>query len=128
MSLTELLIVVAIVAILGMIAYPNYSEYQQRAHRMDAKNALDQIAALQERFYVTNFAYTSDLTQLGFAGNLTESGFYVVSVPAANAGGFQAVAVPAPNSRQNLDADCQQFSIDSNGLRAAAPDPDGKCW
>ena len=128
MTLTELIIVVAIVAILGMIALPNYSEYQQRARRVDAKNALEQIATLQERFYVTNFTYTNDLTQLGFGGNETELGLYVISVPTANAQGFQATAVPAPGSRQFLDADCQQFGIDSNGLRTAAPDPKGKCW
>ena len=128
MTLTELIIVVAIVAILGMIALPNYSEYQERARRMDAKNALEQLASLQERFYVTNFSYTTDLTQLGFAGNETELGLYVISVPTANTQGFQATAVPAPGSRQVLDADCQQFGIDSNGLRTASPDPDGKCW
>lgn len=128
MTLTELLIVFAIVAILGMIAYPNYSGYQQRAARVDAKNALEQIATIQERFYTTNLTYTSDLTNLGFASDVTDSGFYVVSVPTANRLGFQAIAVPAPASRQIDDADCQQFSIDSNGLRVAIPDPDGKCW
>lgn len=128
MTLVELIIVVAIVAILGMIAYPNYSQYKQRARRMDAKTALVQIATNQERNYVTNFSYTSNVAQLGFSSIQTESGFYVISVPVANAQGFQAIAVPAPGSVQTNDSDCQQFTIDNQSTRGAAPDPDGECW
>ena len=128
MSLVELLVVVAMVAILSMIAYPNYSEFLQRARRMDAKTALQQIATMQERSYVTNFSYTSNLAQLGFLSNETEDGFYLISVPIADMQGFQAIAVPVPGSPQAKDSDCQQFTIDHQGARAAAPDPDGKCW
>ena len=128
MTLVELLVVVAMVAILSMIAYPNYSEFLQRARRMDAKTALQQIATMQERSYVTNFSYTSNLAQLGFLSNETEDGFYLISVPIADMQGFQAIAVPVPGSPQAKDSDCQQFTIDHQGARAAAPDPDGKCW
>lgn len=128
MTLVELVVVVAIVAILSMIAFPTYSQYQQRARRMDAKIALEQIATNQERYFVTNFTYTTNLAHLGFASNQTESGFYVISVPAANTQGFQAIAVPAPASRQVADTDCQQFTIDHENARVAAPDPDGECW
>lgn len=128
MTLVELIIVVAIVAILGMMAYPNYSQYQQRARRMDAKSALQQIAIAQERFYVTNFSYTTNLNQLGFSSNQTESGFYVISVPTADTQGFQAIALPAPGSPQAHDIDCQQFTIDHQNARGSAPDPDAKCW
>lgn len=128
MTLVELIIVVAIVAILGMIAYPNYSQYQMRANRMEAKTALEQIAVHQERFYVNNFSYTTDLSKLGVAGNQTESGLYLLSVPNADADGFQVVAAPAPDSRQTDDLDCQQFTIDNQSVRNAIPDPNGKCW
>ena len=127
-TLVELITVVAMVAILSMIAFPNYFQYQQRARRMDAKAALQQIATNQERNYVTNLSYTSNLAQLGFSSNQTESGFYVISVPVADALSFQAIAVPAPGSRQANDSDCQQFTIDNQSTRGAAPDPDGECW
>lgn len=127
-TLVELITVVAMVAILSMIAYPNYSQYQQRARRMDAKTALQKIATNQERNYVTNFSYTSNVAQLGFSSNQTESGFYVISVPVANAQSFQAIAVPAPGSGQANDSDCQQFTIDNQSTRGAEPDPDGECW
>jgi type IV pilus assembly protein PilE len=127
-TLVELLVVVAMVAILSMIAYPNYSDYLQRARRMDAKTALQHIATMQERSFVTNFSYTSNLAQLGFISNETDDGFYVITVPTADIRGFQAIAVPAPGSPQAKDDDCQQFSIDHEQTRDAAPDPDGKCW
>jgi len=128
MTLMSLITAVAIVAILTMFATVNYSEFQQRARRMEAKSALKQISELQERHYVTNFTYTNDLTRLGFPSNQTESGLYALSVPIANAAGFQAVAVPAPGSPQANDDDCQQFTIDDQNVRASTPDPDGKCW
>ncbi len=128
MTLVELITVVAMVAILSMIAFPSYFQYQQRVRRMDAKIALEQIATYQERNYVTNFTYTSNLANLGFASSQTESGFYVISVPVADTQGFQAIAVPAPGSGQANDIDCQQFTIDNQSARGAAPDPDGKCW
>ena len=128
MTLVELVIVVAFVAILSMIAFPNFSQYQQRARRMDAKTALQLIATNQERFYVTNLVYSANLAQLGFSSNQSESGFYALSVPAADTLGFQAIAVPAPGSPQADDIDCQQFTIDNQSAPAATPDPDGACW
>lgn len=128
MTVTELLIVFVILAILGIVALPTYLDFQQRARRTDAKNALEEIAALQERHYVTNMTYTGNLAALGFGSDLSVQGLYTVSVPAANDTGFLAVAVPAPGSRQGRDTECQQFSLDNTGLRAALPDPDGDCW
>ena len=127
-TLVELIIVVAIIAILSAIAFPNFSKYQQRARRTDAKSALQRIATNQERFYVSNFSYTADLAQLGFSSNESESGFYMISVLAADAQGFQAVAIPAPGSSQTNDSDCQQFTIDGQSVVGAIPDPGGKCW
>ena len=127
-TLVELMTVVATVAILSMVAVPSYVQYVERARRTDATTSLLRIAANQERFYLENNTYTTNLAQLGFAANQTESGYYLVSVPAANTLGFQAIAVPAPGSSQMKDADCQQFSIDDQNDRIAAPDPNSQCW
>jgi len=128
MSLTELLVVFAILAILGTIAFPRYTEFQQQARRIDATSALEHIATQQESFYVTNHRYTADLGQLGFAGNISDAGEYLLSVPVATDQQFQATAVPAPGSRQQQDAECQQFSITNTGVRTATPDPGDDCW
>ena len=127
-TLVELMIVVAMVAILGMIAYPSYLQHLVRVRRTEATAALVRIATNQERFYLQNRTYTSDLAQLGFPDLQTESGYYLISVPVANSLDFRVVAVPAPGSSQIDDTDCQQFSIEDQSVRLATPDPEGRCW
>ncbi len=127
-TLVELVTVVAMVAILGMIAYPSYLQHLVRARRAEATAALVRIATNQERFYLQNRTYTSDLAQLGFPDLQTESGYYLISVPVANLLDFRVVAVPAPGSSQIDDADCQQFAIEDQSARFATPDPERRCW
>ena len=95
-TLMELLIVVAIIGILGAIAYPNYREFTARAKRNEARAALLKIATNQERFYLDNRSYTSDMTNLGFsvAGNFkTETGSYEIDVAdGADANSYTASA------------------------------------
>lgn len=128
MSLIELVTTMGIVGLLGAFAFPNYLDFKERARRVDAKNALQRIAALEERFYASNLTYTDDLAKLGFTDDKSESGYYVISIPAADTTGFQARVVPAPGSLQVYDDDCQLFTIDNNDVRTASPDPRGKCW
>ncbi|MEM7501648.1 MAG: type IV pilin protein [Pseudomonadota bacterium] len=127
MSLIELIIVVAVVAMLGTIAFPTYTNFQQKARRADAKITLEEIAAKQEGFYITNHRYTSNLAQLGLGGNLSDAGHYVINVLADDQG-YTLVAAPAPGSPQANDDECQQFSINNLAVRAALPDSSGNCW
>jgi len=126
-TLMELMIVVVIVGILAAVAYPNYRQYVARAKRNEAKSCLLQVATLQERFYLQNNTYTTDMTNLGFgaaANNVSNSGSYVCSVAAADANTFAATA-----TYQNADAEagkCLTFSIDGRGQKTSAPAAD--CW
>ena len=123
----ELMIVVVIIGILTAIAYPSYRQFVTKAKRTEAKSALLQIATMQERFYLQNSTYTSDLTALGFpvaANFLTDSDSYIVNVTAASPGAFSATA-----PYQNADAEagkCATFSIDGIGLKTSTPFDD--CW
>ena len=126
-TLLELMIVTVIIGILASIAYPNYRQFVARAKRNEAKAALLQIAQNQERFYLQNNTYTLDMTQLGFpdaAGYITDTESYSVSVTAADANDFTAVA-----TYQNADAEagkCQTFNIDGRGGKTSLPDVN--CW
>jgi type IV pilus assembly protein PilE len=126
-TLLELMIVVVIVAILATIAYPNYREFVARAKRNEAKAALLQIAQNQERFYLQNNTYTTDMTQLGFpvaGAYITDTESYSVSVPFADANDFTAIAT---YQRPDNEADkCQTFNIDGRGGKTSAPYDD--CW
>lgn len=126
-TLMELMIVVVIISILAAIAYPNYRQYVARAKRNEAKAALLQIATLQERFYLQNNTYTTDMSQLGFTNagcNLTEAETYNVCVNAANANTFDATA-----TYQKSDGEagkCSTFTIDGAGTKGSGPYDD--CW
>ena len=126
-TLTELMIVVVILSILAAVAYPNYRQFAARAKRNEAKACLLQIATLQERFYLSNNTYTTDLTNLGFlvaANAVSDSGSYVCNVLGADANTFNAVA-----TYQNADAEagkCATFTIDGQGNKGSAPAAD--CW
>ena len=132
-TLIELMVVVVVIAILAMIAVPSYRQYTIRAQRTEAKTALLQLAANQERFYLQNNTYSNNLAALGFPGGVSENGVYTLNVPLANAQTFQATATPTPGGGVNgrdmtSDAECGQFSLNSLGLKQANPDPNNACW
>lgn len=126
-TLTELMVVVVIIGILTAIAYPNYREYAARAKRNEAKAALLQIATNQERFYLQNNSYTTNMTSLGFpvASNfLSDTDSYVITVNNADANDFMATA-----TYQKADAEagkCATFTINGQGTKGSTPYND--CW
>jgi len=126
-TLMELMIVVVIVGILAAIAYPNYRQYAARAKRNEAKAALLQIATLQERFYLQNNTYTTDMTNLGFAAvsnNTSDTGSYNIDVGVATPNDYTATA-----TYLNTDAEaskCKTFQIDGSGKKSSSPDTG--CW
>jgi type IV pilus assembly protein PilE len=126
-TLIELMIVVVIISILAAISYPSYREFTARAKRNEAKAALLMAATNQERFYLQNNQFSTDLTQLGFPANpfTTDTGSYVITVtaptPTAN------FTVTATYQLSDAEASkCNVFSITGSGVKASSPDLD--CW
>lgn len=127
LTLIELMIVVIIVGILATVAYPNYRDYAARAKRSEAKAALLKIATNQERVYLQDNSYTTDLRRLGFnvASNyVTESGSYRLNVTSADANNFSATATYILTG--NEAGKCASFTIDGRGMQTSAPLTD--CW
>lgn len=125
-TLLELMIVVVIIGILAAIAYPSYRQHVQRAKRIEAMSALLQIATNQERFYLSNNTYTTDMTQLGFDSDpyTTETGTYEVVVTAADANTYTAQADYLLADEE--EAKCNLFTIDARGEKGS--DPNDDCW
>ncbi|HZD52898.1 MAG TPA: type IV pilin protein [Woeseiaceae bacterium] len=125
-TLIELLIVVVIIGILASIAYPSYRQHVQRAKRTEAMSALLQIATEQERYYLNNNTYTTDMTDLGFSADpfITEAGTYQVDVTAADANTYSAAATYQIDDEEKNK--CLTFSIDAKGVKTSAPHAD--CW
>ncbi len=123
MSLSELLVVIAVSAILASIAVPSYRVYLLRSHRVEATAALLQLSAAQEQFYLQNNTYTDELTTARrmawdcrpsrrMASTTSRS---TPPMPPA----FQATA--RARGGQADDTHCAAFTIDQAGARTAKP-------
>ena len=140
-TLVELVVVVVIVAILASIALSSYRSFVLRASRTEGRAALLALATAQEKFYLQCNTYTTALNPDAATdcdtGNLrfqtiSERGYYVVTVTAAEETGWTAKAEPAGDSSQVKDEKCQWFGLTSTGAKSAktsAGTPnDGECW
>jgi type IV pilus assembly protein PilE len=135
-TLIELMIAVAVVGILAAIAVPSYMQHVVKSRRSDAKAALLDYAARQERFYSINntYATTAQIAQLGYttfpvdvaSGN---QAFYRLShvVVAATATTNATFTVTATRLGTQLTKDtvCGNFSLTSAGVQSPAT---AGCW
>ena len=130
-SLLELLIVVVLAAIIMSLGIPSYREYSMRANRADATSALLRIGTAQERFFLAEDSYTTDLAEVGFGGGTTDREFYNLDIqPAAGgiAAGYTVTATAAAGQGQDQDTECVELSIDESGRRGSNPGDPDICW
>lgn len=136
-SLIELMIAVAILAIIAAIAIPSYASYVDRGKRAEARAALLDIAARQERFYSNNRQYTARLG--GGADSLNLPGCTATNCSSENGYYTLSVALPTGQNNQDFDAtatpsgwtddQCGNLGIDETGVKTedGARDLDF-CW
>ena len=127
-TLLELMIVVVILGIITAIAYPSYRDVAARAKRVEAKAALLKIATNQERFYLQNNTYTTDMAVLGFNADpfISDTKSYSVVITAADPSNFTAVATYRLGGRES--AKCTTFVIDGRGDKTATGTEGVGCW
>lgn len=124
-TLIELMIAMAVVGILAAIAYPLYEHQIEESRRTEARTALTELAAREQRYFATNNAYTSNAGFLGYGSN---------NWPIAVGGGYYELAKPnVQNSNtppyflltataigtQTADSACQTFTVDSTGAEVS---------
>ena len=129
MTLMELMVVVVIIGILTAIAFPNYREFVARAKRTEAKAALLKIATNQERFYLQNSTFTTDMTMLGFADDpyVSDSDSYSIAVTAADASDYTARATYQFDDKENDR--CPWWEINGRGDKTTDPLAEiDNCW
>lgn len=129
-TLIELMVVITIATILLTIAVPSYTSQMRKSRRTEARTALLDLAAREERFFSTNSAYTIVPGNLGYAGTFpvqVGSAYYQVSVTTPTATTFTATATRI--NAQVGDTACGDFSIDNTGAQTVSGATAAKtCW
>ncbi|MEO0898641.1 MAG: type IV pilin protein [Bacteroidota bacterium] len=97
MTLTELLVVLAIVGILLLLAFPVLKPLFSIAHGLEAQTNLKHLASLQESHYLRMNRYTDEIGAIGFeqAKLVTEengTAHYQIEVVEVTKGDFLARA------------------------------------
>lgn len=125
-TLIELMIAVAIVAILTSIAYPSYVNHLQTSRRTEAMAALTRIANLQEKNYMDNGTYATDLTKLGVGASpfITENSYYSISATTTSATADFTLTATAQNAQAN-DSHCATLTLSSTGVKGGT---NADCW
>lgn len=142
-TLIELMIVVVILSVLMAVALPSYRNYVLRSHRADAKAALSQCAALQERWFTKMNRYNSNAD--GCPATSPE-GYYNITVATGDMGNdgvcdtgsttnndcFEVTAIPTTKGGQDEDTSCANISLTSMNQKAASDSADAdnrdECW
>lgn len=132
-TLIELMISIVVLAILASIAIGSYRSSVLRANRTDATTTLLRISMAQEKYFLQNSTYTTDLasaapTGLGLSAT-SPMGYYTLAVTAGPTGSIATswkVTATATGAQLKDVAACQTLSIDGEGTRTPA-DSSG-CW
>jgi type IV pilus assembly protein PilE len=135
-TLIELMVTITIGAILAAIAVPAYTSQVRKSRRTEARSAVLDAAAREERFFATNSMYSAAAKDLGYSAlpTLVGSNFYQLSAVCTDVGtacsGFQLTATP--QGTQVKDTQCLAFTVDDTGKQtvsgSAAADPTAPCW
>ncbi|TLY57157.1 MAG: prepilin-type N-terminal cleavage/methylation domain-containing protein [Gammaproteobacteria bacterium] len=129
-TLIELLTVLIIVAVLSSLAVGSYRRYLLRSNRTDATAALLRIQVGEEKFFLQNNTYTTDVTDapptgLGVASP-TPNGFYTITVTGNPSIATSFLATATATGTQTQDTSCPTMTIDDQGLRG--PTANIACW
>lgn len=138
-TLIELMVAIAIVGILAGIAYPSYTTYITRSHRVDAKIALTSAVQNLERFYTERNTFTgASVGSNGIYPATSPNNYYTITLvvdPVRTAilpVGTTYLLTATPQGTQSSDSQCGTYTVDETGFKTAAGTSDSatlsRCW
>jgi type IV pilus assembly protein PilE len=130
-TLVELMVTIVVGAILAAIAIPGFSSQIRKSRRTEARIAVQDAAAREERFFATHNFYSQTGTDLGYAAFPAAVGnYYMLNVRCTLAcAGFTVTASPTATGTQSNDTACTSFIVDQTGLQTATPAANSTiCW
>jgi type IV pilus assembly protein PilE len=133
-TLIEMLIVMAVIAILAAVALPSYERYILRGYRTEARNALLEIAARQERFRYNSPVYAASLGALGYTTDpyILPKDRYSVSMtavvdPADPQNTSYTIRATPINAQQKDNTICGWLELNHQNLQTSQVVND-ECW
>ncbi|WP_196896057.1 type IV pilin protein [Aureivirga marina] len=117
-SLTEILIVLAIIGILIMLVLPKQTGVVAQAKAIEAQNMLSQLYALETNYFYRFSKYSNNLEEVGFVHEKTISeggqAVYQITIVEASTNSFRATATAL--SDFDNDGVFNQWEIDHNRI------------
>ncbi len=116
-SLTELLIVLAIIGILIMIAVPLYQNVTTRAKTTEAKTQLAFLHTLQRVYHLEHDSYSTEFTSIGFEHEkmITEGGRARYQIEIESAGQAEYLATATSIIDFDNDGVFNKWQVDQEG-------------
>jgi type IV pilus assembly protein PilE len=124
-TLVECVVVCALVGVLGASALPSYFQYELRAARLDAVQALTALQTAQERHRLQHGVYASGLSALPGVSAHTAGRRYTLNLSRSASQTYSATAQPI--GVQTRDHDCPALTLHVN-LGFANSGPSAACW
>jgi type IV pilus assembly protein PilE len=124
-SLTEILIVLAIIGILILLAIPNFKPLISRVKATEARDQLRYARMLQESYFLEHDRYGTALSEIGFSPRplITEGGEarYRIAIERADAKGYEISATAVVDF--DGDGRFNKWIVDESGkIREIIPD------
>ncbi len=132
-TLIEIMVTVVIIGILIAVALPSYSQHVRKGRRTDAKNAVLELAAREEKFFATNNTYSISGVALNYSGafpldvGTTGATYYSISVAQTTTSDFTVTATPVVGSAQAND-ECKSYILNNLGVQSNGPGAITTCW
>ena len=124
-TLTEILIVLAIIALLASLTLPSYRHSVQQGKRLDAIAALLDLQLTQAGYLAEHGSYADSFNQLGWSSDQQAGKNYTLSFSQVNTDHWTALATPV--ATQTGD-ECGVFAISDQGIISAQQYANAACW